>query len=232
MSISSAELNVQDSYGWTALMMAACEGADTIAAWLLEMGADIGVADKSGHTALTLARRKGHAAIVELLEKERNDLEMEDEEVASEASEASVTPFYCDICQRSYCESTWRAHQTSTVHQFNANPAIFNKLQKFNISTKNRGLRIMVKQGWDREHGLGPQQNGRLYPIKTVLRKERNGLGIEQSPARVTHFSAFDTNATKRRNPVPREQRRTRNDMQREKVRERKRERRLRNELS
>ncbi|EDW72370.1 uncharacterized protein Dwil_GK20753 [Drosophila willistoni] len=224
------ELNACDAYGWTALMMAACEGAIDAVSWLLENGVQTDIKDKGGQTALTLAQKKGHEIVVKLLTSngrtEQHELEMTLEQL-----EQTILPFYCDVCERDYKETTLRAHQTSTVHQFNLKlPGATNKLNKFNISIRNRGLQLMVKQGWDREHGLGPTQSGRLYPVKTVLRKRRTGLGIEQSPPRVTHFQAFDTNATKRRNPH--QPRRTRDDMRREKVREWKRERRLRNELS
>ncbi|KAM8711519.1 hypothetical protein ACLKA7_000633 [Drosophila subpalustris] len=231
------ELNACDTFGWTALMMASCEGSADVVACLLRLGANTEVTDKSGNTALDLARRKNQEAVVRLLEinDSRNRASAADFNEDDKPMESVIMPFYCNVCQRDYNESTWRAHQTSTVHQFNSTNLPFNKLHKFNISGKNRGLQLMVKQGWDREHGLGPTQSGRLYPVKTVLRKQRTGLGIEQSPARVTHFHAFDTRATCRRNgkPLSSEQpQRTRNEMKREKIKEWKRERRLRQELS
>ncbi|KAH8300205.1 hypothetical protein KR044_011562 [Drosophila immigrans] len=225
------DLNVCDNFGWTALMMAACEGAEDAVAFLLQFGADTEVQDKSGNTALALAKRKNHLAVVQLLEQAK---EREVDEAEEESIDATTTPFYCELCQRDYRESSWRAHQTSTVHRFNSKSLPAHRLQKFNIPAKNRGLQLMVKQGWDREHGLGPTQSGRLYPVKTVLRKQRTGLGIEQSPARVTHFDAFDTAATRRRNgkPLGLQPRRTRDDMRREKLQDWRRERRLRHELS
>ncbi|XP_017866160.1 PREDICTED: G patch domain and ankyrin repeat-containing protein 1 homolog [Drosophila arizonae] len=234
MSISEErELNACDAFGWTALMMAACEGAEEAVVWLLEQGAAVDVRDKSGQTALELARKKGNRNIVELLENlDKSEVQAPHE---MESTEAALSPFYCELCQREYTESTWRDHQTSTVHRFNMKSLPPHRLHKFNISVKNRGLQLMVGMGWDREHGLGPQQNGRLYPVKTVLRKQRTGLGIQQPPARVTHFEAFDTNATKRRHGNPAAQhkeRRTRNEMKREKLRDWRRERRLRQELS
>ncbi|XP_016972378.1 G patch domain and ankyrin repeat-containing protein 1 homolog [Drosophila rhopaloa] len=227
MKISEEELNSRDSFGWTALMMAACEGATEAVAWLLQKDVLVEIADKSGNTALKLAQRKGHSEIVQLLETLPISEETSDEEEAIDIN----SPFYCEICKRDYKETPWPVHQTSTVHQFNLEHLPAHKLHKFNISAKNRGLRLMVKQGWDQEHGLGPSQSGRLYPVKTVLRKQRTGLGIEQQPAKVTHFGAFDLNAVRRRDPIY-QPRRTRSDMQREKVREWKRERHLRRELS
>ncbi|XP_034476969.1 G patch domain and ankyrin repeat-containing protein 1 homolog [Drosophila innubila] len=230
------ELNARDAFGWTALMMASCEGSVDSVTFLLQLGANTEVADKSGNTALELAKRKNHEAVVQMLEvssrnREQSKMVDIDSERDLNAVDSDIKmPFYCEVCQRDYNESTWRTHQTSTVHRFNRNYLPAHKLQKFNISAKNRGLQLMVKQGWDREHGLGPTQSGRLYPVKTVLRKQRTGLGIEQSPARVTHFHEFDSSATCRRNAKP--PRRTRNEMKREKLQDSKRERRLRHELS
>ncbi|KQS62551.1 G patch domain and ankyrin repeat-containing protein 1 homolog [Drosophila erecta] len=227
MEVSEENLNSCDSFGWTALMMAACEGATEVVSWLLQKGVQIETSDKSGNTALKLAQRKGHSEVVHLLET------LPILEVTSDEDEPieSNNPFYCEICKRDYKETPWTIHQTSTVHQFNLKALPAHKLHKFNISAKNRGLQLMVKQGWDQEHGLGPSQSGRLYPVKTVLRKQRTGLGIEQQPARVSHFGAFDLNAVRRRDPIY-QPRRTRSDMQREKVREWKRERYLRRALS
>lgn len=232
MNIQNQDINVRDCYGWTALMMAACEGSLEAARYLLELGADREAKDKTGKTAKDLARKKGHFHIEELLqrlpsaESSSSDTSDEDEE--------HWEPFYCQECQRTFTETSPKQHQTSTVHQFNlkSSPST-NKLQKFNIPPRNRGLQLMVKQGWDKESGLGPSNNGRLYPVKTVIRKQRTGLGIDQAPARVTHFQAFDRAAVQRhKSDYKQKKARNRNDIRREKIVEWKRDRRLRNELN
>ena len=61
--------------------------------------------------------------------------------------------------------------------------------------------------------GLGPEGTGRKFPIKTVLKQDRQGVGCKsKKKAKITHFSAHDTRAvgsmeegkTKRGSRVPR----------------------------
>jgi len=53
--------------------------------------------------------------------------------------------------------------------------------------------------GWDETSGLGPTGKGQKYPVKTVLKRDRCGLGCtaSSSKARVTHFAANDNDAVK-----------------------------------
>ncbi|XP_005182192.1 G patch domain and ankyrin repeat-containing protein 1 homolog [Musca domestica] len=222
-------INVCDNYGWSALMMAACEGHEQAVRFLISLGVDKNLKDKSGQTAMDMARRKGHFHIEKILENPPEEIV-----TSSEDEIDDIEPFYCEICKRTFAETTKREHETSTVHQFNVKaPTTSNKLQKFNIPPRNKGLQLMVKQGWDKESGLGPTQTGRLYPVKTVIRKQRTGLGIEQDPAKVSHFQAYDLRAIKRHNSdYYKKKPRNRNDIKREKIREWKRDRRLRNELN
>lgn len=222
----ASDINSTDSFGWTALMMAACEGSSDVVEALVSLGADVYVKDKSGNTAYNLAEKKNFSKIMEILSREPGDLiEIEDDE-----EEANVVQreFFCDVCRRKFEHTSLRDHVTSTVHQFNRKQDK-QKKNRFCIPSKNRGLQIMMKQGWDKESGLGPSNSGRLFPVKTVIRKPRTGLGTQQNPARVTHFGEYDLNAIKYVAP-PRSK--NRNDIRREKQREWKRERRLRRELS
>lgn len=48
--------------------------------------------------------------------------------------------------------------------------------------------------------GLGPAGMGRKFPVKTVLKRDRLGLGSKGSDqARVTHFGPNDCSAVKRK---------------------------------
>ena len=39
---------------------------------------------------------------------------------------------------------------------------------------------------------LGPSGSGKKFPVKTVLKRDRKGVGLEENKARVTHFEAGD----------------------------------------
>ena len=53
--------------------------------------------------------------------------------------------------------------------------------------------------GWESNKGLGPPgKRGKLYPVKTTLKSDRHGLGLEEeeklekNEKKVTHFEAHD----------------------------------------
>ncbi len=60
--------NHSDIYGGTALMFAAAKGYAKMVVTLLAKGTDPTLKADSGVTALMLAKRRGHSAIVELLQ--------------------------------------------------------------------------------------------------------------------------------------------------------------------
>ncbi|XP_018792661.1 PREDICTED: G patch domain and ankyrin repeat-containing protein 1 homolog [Bactrocera latifrons] len=234
INYQACDVDVCDAFGWTALMMAACEGAIDAVRFLLQLGANKNVKEKTGRTARDYAIEKGYDHIATILQKNVEDIEEHASQKVSSAT-VSIEPFYCTSCEHTFTNTTRLRHETSTVHQFSTKAiGAQNKLNKFNISNKNRGLQLMVKQGWDKESGLGPTQAGRLYPVKTVIRKKRTGLGTKQEPARVTHFDAFDKQAVmhNRSSNLPKSRKRSRCDIRSEKLRDWKRERRLRKALS
>lgn len=62
-----ADVNAQQSYGYTCLITAAYGGHADVVKKLLESGADKNVKNKAGQTALELAEKSGHADVVKLL---------------------------------------------------------------------------------------------------------------------------------------------------------------------
>jgi hypothetical protein len=190
---SNFPINTTDQYGWTALMMAACEGAINAFVKLLELGADLNIADKQGRTARKLAEQKNHAVILEAIK----DYETEDYLEISDDEDEKVVPYFCKTCQLQFNESTIKSHEASTLHLFNYKSKVKSDIKSFGISRSNRGYKMMMKWGWDQQSGLGHKSRGHLYPIKTTLRKGREGLGIQQGAAKISHFGPHDLNAVK-----------------------------------
>lgn len=227
------DINTLDHFGWSALMMASCEGSSNAVRFLLSQQADLTVCDRKGNTALTLANAKHHGEISNMIKEKQsghssnvtidND---DDDDVIFVENET----FDCSVCQRSFTDTTQKQHEASTVHLFNQK----NKFQfsrRYHIPDSNVGFKMMIAQGWDRESGLGPKdREGKLYPVKTTLRKNRTGLGVKQNTAKITHFSAFDRDAVKWRPPAPKSK--NKHDINRESQRNRQKEIKIRKALS
>ena len=62
-----------------------------------------------------------------------------------------------------------------------------------------RLFQMMVRNdNWDPDSGLGKDSEGKLYPVKTVLKRDRKGLGEgEALKPKVTHFAPFDSASVK-----------------------------------
>jgi hypothetical protein len=176
-------INVTDQYGWTALMSAACAGALEVVKFLMNRGADVNVRDKSGNTCLSLARRYGHLAVVQVITEGHRQTEAE-----SQPLQTGHVEFYCDSCKQNFCSTSREQHATSTVHLLSSRPQVAIPTM-YSIPPCNKGYQILLKQGWDREKGLGRNESGHKFPLKTVLKCDRKGLGGDtQEKARVTHF--------------------------------------------
>ena len=59
---------------------------------------------------------------------------------------------------------------------------------------------MMLNSGWQSNKGLGPQgkESGKLYPVRTELKRDRHGLDFKKNDKKVTHFQAFDVNSVKK----------------------------------
>lgn len=102
--------------------------------------------------------------------------------------------FYCKICNVNFYQTTWKKHETSTLHIFNSKPKITSTM--YGISKQNKGYQMLLNHGWDEQNGLGPSGKGIKYPIKTCLKSDRKGLGQNsEKDYRVTHFKPGDISA-------------------------------------
>ncbi|GFG35219.1 hypothetical protein Cfor_01323 [Coptotermes formosanus] len=187
------DVNVMDQYGWTPLMSAACAGAVDVVKFLISRNADANLRDKSGNTCLSLARRQGHLAVVEAITEGHRETRPESHPVRTKHTE-----FYCESCEQSFYNTTKEQHATSTVHLFSSRPCI-TVPTVYSIPTNNKGYQILVKGGWNREKGLGADGSGHKFPLKTVMKRGREGLGGgRQEKARVTHCSLLASHLTRK----------------------------------
>lgn len=195
----SVDLNVQDSYGWTALMCASQAGHLEVVEYLLWQEANMFITDNTGISALDLAKKNHNKVLVDLLVGHINGETYKKKAEGSLTTHVKKLPkFYCLICKKDFEDCTRESHETSTIHLFNMKLPV--KSSNYLIPESNRGFQMLVKSGWDKDRGLGTEGQGQKHPVKTVLKRDRKGLGLDdqaQKKARVTHFDPHDPSAVK-----------------------------------
>ncbi|KAL7044749.1 hypothetical protein ACKWTF_002041 [Chironomus riparius] len=224
------DINAVDNFGWTALMISACEGStDSFKSLLIDYNASLDFKDRTGNTAVSLAKKNNHNEILNIIEEyysNRNFSESSDEEVEGEQQDEIL---FCPDCKIEIKKSSSKSHQSSTVHLFSCKYNTDASVKSFGIANSNKGFKIMKTIGWDGSSALGAKRNGKMYPVKTVLRKGRTGLGIKQDDPKITHFKANDTRAVHFKPQLPAL---TRKEILKQSLKEKKREQLIRRELS
>ncbi|XP_019645724.1 PREDICTED: G patch domain and ankyrin repeat-containing protein 1 homolog [Branchiostoma belcheri] len=199
ISQGGADLNATDPFGWTALMCASFAGHQSVVRCLLEHGANWREqADSRGRNALDLARKARHQNIVDLIQEFSNNGILSVAKDDQEETGQDQNGYFCGVCQQEFKETSKEDHEHSTVHLFNCQHAPPSTM--YFLPESNRGFQMMLREGWDREEGLGRDgRKGQKFPVKTVLKRDRTGLGARQDyRAKVTHFSSRDTKAVKK----------------------------------
>lgn len=192
-------VNAVDQFGWSPLLVASCAGALEIVELLLLSGANVRLRDKGGQTCLSLARKKGHHNVIQLIKNfsQEKPVSAQRESLEKEAVSNSALKFeLCATCNIEIEQSRKNKHLTSTVHQLSRCTKGCKTF--YSIPGNNRGYQLMLKSGWDGEKGLGPSGIGMKLPPKTVLKRDRKGLGASKGQARITHFQSNDTKAVAR----------------------------------
>lgn len=196
------DINEQDIYGWSLLMSAACAGADDCVRFLLRNGASLSLNDKKGLTAVDLAKKNKRSETVSILNEWKQvygngsviliDIDEDDDNDACLESR----PIFCEACNQAFTNQ--KTHLKSIAHLLSSGE-LHNTEGKvhYGIPESNRGFQLMLKTGWDKSSGLGPDGQGKKFPIKTVLKRDRQGVGNERDKklARITHFAPFDLTA-------------------------------------
>jgi ankyrin repeat protein len=192
------DLNCVDSFHWTALMCACKGGHSSIVRRLLHAGASWrDILDKSGRNALDLAQLGGFSDIVLLLLNNGEEFQIEGNDKRKRRKLRRHLPSYwCSECTMDVADSIRHKHKNSTVHQFSCRHGKGMKPgPNYMLRHSNVGYQMMLRDGWSEEKGLGAAGQGRWYPIKTVLKRDRKGFGAMSDSPRVTHFGSFDDTA-------------------------------------
>ncbi|CAD5229097.1 unnamed protein product [Bursaphelenchus okinawaensis] len=179
------DVNSKDSFNWTALMIAAAEGHKEMVKMLIENGADDEYSNGK-FDAVKLAREKGHRKLANWIIGFRDHLD-------EPCSSTSNRELYCELCGLTYTDSN---HANSIVHIVNLEQKP-DRVFAYDIPMSNIGFRILKRKGWTEESGLGKDGEGRQYPIRTMLKRDRKGLGVERLPMKVTHFGKHDLASVK-----------------------------------
>ena len=206
----------RDQYGWTSLMIASCAGALKTFKIILDKGADIDARDRSGNNCLSLAKKNRHYEIINHIntyianKNRKNDVPTK---VVTDIEPDLLTENICELCKVTIRSSRlWKHHLSSTTHLLNVEREEIkanggHAKVHYGIPQANRGYQIMLSSGWNSNVGLGPCGKGKLYPVKTVLKRDKHGLGLEVSgneslsthskKPKVTHFAAYDSSSVK-----------------------------------
>ena len=180
----------KDNFGWSLLMIASKAGSEKVLHFLKGQNADLHITDKTGQDCISLAKNKTIKAILTGPKDQKA-------KVKTSKPKKSLTNLNCELCNvEGLDEDQYKAHLSSTIHQYKE---ASNKDLKVHyvIPEANRGFQMMLQSGWESNKGLGPQKDGKLYPVKTALKRNKHGLGLEKTEKKVTHFQSFDDTSVK-----------------------------------
>jgi len=175
------DYNCTDSFGWTPLEIAAVLGYAPLVRWLLSRGGYI----KDNERVLKALEKKRLWNIVKILQ--HNGRFQETIDISSSDEEKTGSSVRCEECGVEYLEEEEAAHLGSIPHQLAKPTHLEHQNPGFGIAEGNLGFRLLQRGGWDGRSGLGGGK-GRLFPVKTRLRVDREGLREgEEKGGRITH---------------------------------------------
>ncbi|KAJ0174476.1 hypothetical protein K1T71_009584 [Dendrolimus kikuchii] len=172
------KIRTVDSYGWSLLMIACQANSIETAKELLIRGVDQSIRDKAGNSAQSLVIKSRNFELIHLLLDHRTHRHNENPDLQSKGTVKKREEFTCEVCDNKVFSDKIE-HLSSTIHNINMSKG---KIIPANyvIPSSNRGYQIMLKAGWNKECGLGPDGSGKRYPLKSVQKKDRKGLGSDK----------------------------------------------------
>ena len=200
-TVKNCDYNCRDEHGWTPLEIAAVMGHEQIVKFLLKRDGYI----RDNEKILEILRKKGLETIIQILSGHcrRNNRSKIPEKMSQSSSmemvDLAILHFVtCPECSADYNEEERSQHLASLPHLLATSKPPENINPGFGIPEGNLGFRMLQKGGWDGRRGL-KEGRGRLFPVKTALRKGRKGLAEgDRKGARITHGSQEIQEAGKR----------------------------------
>jgi len=191
---NKCNINEEDMFGWTPLMCAAYEGHAAVVELLLENGADRHLKNRQNLTAMDLAEKQSHYHVLDVFQKSQLSTQSIDTN-AKHCNSTEVAAKYCNVCSLTY-KDTKASHEKSIAHIFNMGKKSDSTF--YGIPENNKGFQMMLRSGWNKNKGLGLNCDGRKFPVKTVLKRNRACIGGTKEAAKITHFGPNDCSSVQK----------------------------------
>lgn len=171
------KLNIIDEFGWSLLMIACQANSIETVQELLKRGIDTSVRDKAGNSAQSLVIKSKNVILADILMEHSKQKRLKNETVTinKQRNKRLKQKYQCEICDNKLYDDK-EEHLSSTIHNINASKGRKAPVN-FVIPESNKGFQLMLRFGWNKEDGLGPNGSGKKYPIKTIQKNDKLGLG-------------------------------------------------------
>lgn len=194
---NSLQINVKDSFGWNALMIAIASSkkSNRVVEFLFKQTDNplfeelLNSKDSAGNSPLTIANQVANKVAIELIAtfNQEKDLTREIENNSSIIDISLVNDEeeqvkYCEDCKIEYNTAE---HLNSISHLLNSTSNNDSESKRFSynyhIRKENKGYQLLCKSGWTNKKGLGKFEQGVVCPIKAKQKLDRYGIGASSN---------------------------------------------------